>query len=43
MTFHQGGDMTVLGAAEEIAFQMTGNGTVPISVGLSRMEMASTI
>jgi hypothetical protein len=28
MTFHRDGDVTVLGAADEIAFQMTGNGAV---------------
>ena len=28
MTFHQGGDVTVLGAAEQIALPMTGNSAV---------------
>ena len=28
MTFHQGCDVTVLGAADEIAFPMTGNGAI---------------
>ena len=28
MTFHQGGDVTVLGAADQIALPMTGNGAV---------------
>jgi hypothetical protein len=28
MTFHQGCDVTVLGAADEIAFPMAGNGAV---------------
>jgi hypothetical protein len=28
MTFHEGSDVTVLGAAKEIALPMTGNGAV---------------
>ncbi len=43
MSFHQRCDVTVAGAAEQIAFPMTGNGTILNLCRLSRMEMASTI
>ncbi len=42
MPFHQGCDVTVAGAGEQIALPMAGNGAVFNLCSLSRMEMAST-
>jgi hypothetical protein len=42
MTFHQRGNVTVLGAAQQIAFPMAGDGAVLDFRG-PFLEMASTI
>src|SRR5579859_8079555 len=43
MAFHQGCDVTVPRAAQEIALPVTRNGGSSTSAGLSRIEMASGI
>jgi hypothetical protein len=43
MTFHQSGDVTVLGTAQQIALPMAGNGAVLDFRGPFSNGMASTI